>query len=108
VETNSVKNTSGLPYLAITRRKAASVTSYSGASASLVCIVCEQLNERQYMFADDDNTSVSDWAGDKIDDAKEVAGDAKEALAEDWQETKKDAGELSENRMLGHDGDNDK
>lgn len=63
-----------------------------------------------YKNNDDHDTSASDWAGDKVDDAKDAAADVGEAVKEDWEQTKKDVadpdmGELGENKMLGNDGD---
>jgi hypothetical protein len=62
------------------------------------------------MLQDENNQSASDWAADKADDAKEGLESAGEAVKEDWEQTKKDVkdpdlSELTENKMLGNEGD---
>jgi hypothetical protein len=59
-------------------------------------------------MADDNNDggildNFQQGVGNLTDDLKDKAGDAKDAVAEDWEETKKDAKQLGENRVFGGD-----
>jgi hypothetical protein len=62
------------------------------------------------LLQDENNQSASDWAEDKVDDAKDGLENAGEAVKEDWEQTKEDVkdpdlDELGENKMLGNEGD---
>ena len=58
-ETNSVHITSGFPYFAMIRRKAASVTSASGAKARIgFCSVCQKFFIRMSLTFFDKNEQV--------------------------------------------------
>ena len=63
------------------------------------------------MFLNDDqSSSASDWAEEKIDQVKDGVQSAGEAVGEDLKQTGKDIqnpelDELTENKMLGNEGD---